>query len=79
MQINLNPARGPSEPFKIYQSRRRANNIRVKNYLFGRFVWVSCAIRQVKQKDGSTTYFKEPAQGTLFGKCPDRKKERRMF
>lgn len=39
MRVNLNPARGHNEPFKIYQSRRKANGIRVKNYLNGQWIW----------------------------------------
>ena len=39
MQINLNPDRGHAEPFKIYQSRRKANGMRVKRYLNGQWIW----------------------------------------
>jgi len=86
MKINLDPARGHSEPFKIYQSRRKANAIRVAAYLRGRFVWTSCAI-ETKQKRvmsfgelvDEDYHVVVPVNGTLVGKCPDRKHEKRMF
>ena len=86
MQINLSPARGHGEPFKIYQSRRKANAMRVAAYLRGRFVWVSCAVETRQKKVKVEGKFENedyqvvvPVNGTLVGKCPDRKRERRQF
>ena len=83
MQINLSPARGTNEPYQVYRSRRRANNMRVKQYLLGRYVHRSCHLENRLEIIGAKPEYDDwrivPDQGTLVGKCPTSKNDKRVF
>ena len=62
-KMNLNPKRLHTETFKQYKERLKINSKKLKQYLKGRFVWVSCMLREYTDGNGEKIIKQYEVQG----------------